>query len=89
MKLVASLAGRDGSLTIHQDTDIYLSNLSVGVKVTHRLAPDRYGWLQVMRGTVRVGANELLVGDAVAIAESPEIDIEALAPAEIILFDLS
>ena len=38
LRLVASPAGRDGSLTIYQNAEIYLTTLAAGEHVTHKLA---------------------------------------------------
>jgi redox-sensitive bicupin YhaK (pirin superfamily) len=54
LRLVASPDGREDSLTIHQDANVYLGNLSVGAKVSHSLEPGRHAWLQILRGKVRV-----------------------------------
>src|SRR5437763_12569507 len=51
LQLVASHDGRDGSLTIHQDVDLYTATLRGGSE-TFDFRPDRYGWLQVARGNV-------------------------------------
>ncbi len=74
LRLVASQDGRADSLTIHQHADIYLANLSAGKEVSHELRPERHARLQVLRGNVRVvaddsSATELGAGDAAAISE--------------------
>lgn len=94
LRLVASHDGRDDSLTIHQNADIYLANLSEGKEVSHELRPGRHAWLQVLRGNVRVGADnssatELGAGDAAAVSEETAVRIAAVNPAEVMLFDLN
>jgi redox-sensitive bicupin YhaK (pirin superfamily) len=94
LRLVASPDGRDDSLTIHQDADIYLANLSAGKEVSHELRPGRHAWLQVLRGSVRVGtddasATELGAGDAAALSEEAAVRVAAVNPAEVMLFDLN
>src|SRR5262252_4566222 len=53
-RLVGSRDGRDGSVTIHQDVDLYAAILADGESVSHAFAADRRGWLQVARGSVKV-----------------------------------
>ena len=59
LRLVASRDGRDGSVVIHQDADLYASLLDTGEQVTHALRAGRGAWVQVVRGAVdaeRTGA---------------------------------
>jgi redox-sensitive bicupin YhaK (pirin superfamily) len=88
LRLVASPDGRDGSLIIHQDASVFLGSLDAGSVVTPSFGPDRYGWLQVLRGTARVDDEELAAGDGAAISDAPGVVVHALQPAEVMLFDL-
>src|SRR4051794_24931460 len=45
LRVVASPDSRDGSLSIHQDAEIYLASLDRGDRVTHALRSGRYAWL--------------------------------------------
>src|SRR5712691_2174186 len=42
LNLVASKTGRDGSIAINQDADLYLAKLSAGDEVSHSLRPNRH-----------------------------------------------
>ncbi|MDJ0917699.1 MAG: pirin family protein [Woeseiaceae bacterium] len=86
--LVGSRDGREGSVTIHQDVDLYSSLLSDGDEVSHSLAAGRKGWLQVARGSVRLNGEQLYPGDGVAIEGPSDIAIEGSDDAEILLFDM-
>ena len=44
--------GRDGSVTIHQDVNLYLAFLSKGDRLTHKIDDNRAVWLQVTKGEV-------------------------------------
>ena len=46
-------------------------------------------WVQVARGSVRINNNELTAGDGAALADEPATELEAIAPAEVLLFDLA
>ncbi|MEM9056129.1 MAG: pirin family protein [Pseudomonadota bacterium] len=88
LRLVGSRDGREGSVTIHQDVDLYASVLSEGTVVTHSLASGRKGWLQVATGSVLLDGRPLAAGDGVAIDGPAAIAIEGAAEAEILLFDM-
>jgi redox-sensitive bicupin YhaK (pirin superfamily) len=89
LRLIASRDGRDGSLTIHQDAAVYASLLSAGERVERAIAPGRHGWLQVARGTVRLGGQELFAGDGAAVSEETRVAVEGVSDAEVLLFDLA
>jgi quercetin 2,3-dioxygenase len=88
-RVVASPDARDGSLQIHQDATIHLATLSSGTTLAHEFASSRHGWLQVLRGQIKAGGEDLVAGDGLAISEEPRIDITATGPAEVMLFDLA
>ena len=69
LRLVASPTGREGSLKIHQDADLYASILDEGERVTHEMAPGRVGWLQVARGSVTLNGTDLHEGDGAAVTD--------------------
>jgi quercetin 2,3-dioxygenase len=89
LRLVASRDGRDGSVRIHQDADLYASLLDKDEAVTHRLAAGRRGWIQVVRGAVAVNGKDLGAGDGAAASALPELTVTAAADgSEVLLFDL-
>lgn len=88
LRLVGSRDGRDGSVTIHQDVDLYATLLSDGDAVSHEIADRRKGWVQVARGTVKVNDRQLYPGDGVAIDGESAIRITGTSDAEVLLFDM-
>ena len=93
LKLVASRDGRDGSLTIHQDASVYVTNLDSGESVEAPLAEGRNAWLQVARGAVSVEAGgesvALEQGDGLAISQETALKIAGTAVgSEVLVFDL-
>ncbi|MGD9647238.1 MAG: pirin family protein [Pirellulales bacterium] len=88
LRLVASPDAADGSLAIHQDARIYLATLGAGDAVDHPLAAGRFGWLQVLRGDVRVNGTAADTSDGLAISDQSQVTIAADGPAEVMLFDL-
>ncbi len=88
LRLVGSRDGRQGSVTIHQDVDLYASLLRMNDAVTYGLGEGRNGWVQVARGSVRLNGNELSAGDGVALKGEQTVTIEGVDDAEILLFDM-
>ena len=88
LRLIASPGGEAGSVAIHQDVRLYSALLSPGESVRHVLAPGRHAWVQVARGTVRLGAETLHAGDGAAISDEQAVSLTADAPSEVLLFDL-
>jgi redox-sensitive bicupin YhaK (pirin superfamily) len=86
--LVGSPDGRDGSVVIHQDVEIYSARLADSQQVELALAPGRNAWVQVARGAARVNDNDLKAGDGAAIADEPKVAITAQGGGEILVFNL-
>lgn len=86
--LVASKDGRDGSISINQDADMYISRLREGSSLHFGLKPERGAWLQIVKGTVSVQGNDLTAGDAIAVTDESAFEVISRQDAEIILFDL-
>ena len=90
LRLVASRDGRDGSVTIHRDVDLYATLLSDGESTRHTFRLGRAGWLQVARGTATVNDVQLYPGDGVAIEATDDVAITGTsADAEVLLFDIA
>jgi quercetin 2,3-dioxygenase len=90
LRLVGSRDGRDGSITIHQNVDLYAAALLEGESVSYTFRPRRVGWLQVARGEVQLNDRSLSAGDGVAIAQEFLITLQGVAKeAEVLLFDMA
>ncbi len=89
LRLIGSRDGRNGSVTIHRDVDLYASVLTPGQSVRHVLRSGRGAWVQVARGSVTLNGERLQAGDGVAIERSGEIAIQASNAAEVLLFDMA
>lgn len=90
LRLVGSRAGRDGSVAIHRDVDLYAALLGEGERVAHRFRPSRIGWLQLARGTAAIEGAQLYPGDGVAIDTVGDLTFMGASPdAELLLFDMA
>lgn len=89
LRLVASRDGRDGSVLIHQDADLYATRLDRDAAVVHALAAGRRAWVQVVRGELDLNGRRLRAGDGAGIENESIIRIAAAADdVELLLFDL-
>jgi quercetin 2,3-dioxygenase len=86
--LAASREGREGSLTVHQDVDLYLCALKKGQYMSLPLAPGRLAWLQTARGALALGGIELKAGDGAAIEDEAAVAVSASEDSEFLLFSL-
>ena len=59
LRLIGSRDGREGSVTIHQDVDLYATVLAEGQTVGHGLRDGRAAWVQVARGTAMLNGEQL------------------------------
>jgi redox-sensitive bicupin YhaK (pirin superfamily) len=92
LRLLASPDGREGSVAIHQDAELYTSVLEGGKVVDYDLKPGRHAWLQVARGNVEVNGKQLKHGDGAAISDESKLTITGRAVSEdteILLFNLA
>ena len=89
LRLVASRDAAEGSLLIHTDARVYLGTIDEGHTVQQSLAAGRYGWLQVLRGSVTLNGQPLETGGGAAISEETLLTIAATSNAEVMLFDLA
>jgi quercetin 2,3-dioxygenase len=89
LRLVGSRSGRDGSVLIHQDVDLYAALLATAESVSHELRAGRCAWLQVARGAVKLNGEQLLAGDGAAIETAGSLVITGIEDAEVLLFDMA
>jgi len=88
LKLVASQAGREDSLKIHQDMDLYATLLTKDERVSHTVDDTRQVWVQVADGEITLNGQHLRRGDGAAVSDEPTIIIETTSGAEVLLFDM-
>ena len=88
LTLAASRDGPDGSVTIHQDVSLYATRLKAGEEAVHSLDPARTAWLQVARGAIQLGHEELGAGGGAALKEEATVAVRAIKDAEILFFDM-
>jgi len=87
--LVTSKTGREGSLAIQQDVNLWLAKLGAGEQVTHPLASGRHAWIHIAEGEVTLNSQILHAGDAAALHGEAALELVASKPSQVLLFDLN
>ena len=89
LHLLTSKTGRDGSIAIHQDADLWLAKLDANGRVAHTLNPGRHAWVHVAEGEVVLNGKTLSTGDAAAVNSETKLLLSASKPSQVLLFDLN
>ena len=91
-QLLAAREPREGALTIHQDTELYVARVRGGESLAYSLRPGRHAWLQIADGALELDGRSIHAGDGVAISNQPAFNL-TVSPgspdAEVLLFDLA
>jgi len=88
LRLVGSRDGREGSVTIHQDVDLYASILEEGRQVSLDLRGDRKVFVQVIDGDIMINGEIVSAGDGGQLEGERSLQITASTDAEILVFDM-
>jgi redox-sensitive bicupin YhaK (pirin superfamily) len=87
--LLASRDGRDGSLQVQQDVDLWVTMLEAGGDRRLALRPKRHAWVHVARGSASVNGTVLQEGDGAAVSGEDGVTLAGQGPAEVLVFDLA
>jgi redox-sensitive bicupin YhaK (pirin superfamily) len=87
--LLASKGGREGSVDVHQDVDLWMSLIGEGEHRELRLRPSRHAWVHVARGGVAVNGTKLAEGDGASVSGEDRLEFVGEGPSEILVFDLA
>jgi quercetin 2,3-dioxygenase len=86
--LLASRDGRERSLQIAQDVDVWMTQLSDGESRVISLAPGRHAWIHVARGSASVNGALLHEGDGAGVSGEEALRFLGSDTAEVLVFDL-
>jgi len=87
--LLASKTGRDGSLTVNQDVELYGSLLTAGQQLEQAVKANRHLWIQLVKGRLHVNGTELQTGDGASVSDEKRVILRADETSEFLLFDLA
>ena len=88
LKLVASPDGADGSVLIHADARMYSGLFDGEQMASLTLAPNRKGYVQLVKGEVAVNGTALAAGDAALLDGESQLTLTHGKDAEVLVFDL-
>jgi quercetin 2,3-dioxygenase len=89
LTLVISKDGREGSIEIKQDADMYIARAKKNEDIVFDVRPGRGVWIQVVKGTVVINDQTLQAGDAVSTETHQSLKIFGQEDSELIIFDLA
>lgn len=87
LQLIVSRDGRDGSLSIAQDIDIYILRLPSSATYRYKTSKAKT-WLQIVRGPMNINGVELDAGDACGFEKITELELQAISDLEVLIFDM-
>ncbi len=87
--LLASSDGRDESVQVHQDVDLWLALVAEGERRELGLRPGRRAWVHVARGTVSLDGTVLRDGDGAAVSAEEKLTFLGEQAAEVLVFDMA
>lgn len=88
LRVVASVDGRGGSLTVHQDVVMLSALLFRGQHIVYPLRPGRSAWCQVVVGGVTLGGVALETGDGASVTGERVVSLTATSEAEVLVVDM-
>jgi redox-sensitive bicupin YhaK (pirin superfamily) len=86
---LASPDGREGSLRLHQDVELWTTLVGPGDRRELSLGPGRHAWVHVARGAASLGGTPLGEGDGAAVSGEERITLAGDPEAEVLVFDLA
>jgi redox-sensitive bicupin YhaK (pirin superfamily) len=86
--LVASKSGKNGSITLNQDVDVYAAKAQEAGEKLHKTYPHRHLWVQIVKGEVSVEGTQLGAGDGAGISEVEAVKLAWTKGAQFLFFDM-
>jgi quercetin 2,3-dioxygenase len=88
LRLIASPDRAEGSLLIHQDARVHAGLFDGTENATLSIAPGRYVYVHIARGTLNVNGILLNAGDALKATDIERLTVQDGHDAEVLVFDL-
>lgn len=88
LRLIISPDSADGSLNVYQDVRVYAGLFDGGERAELTLAPQRYAYVHVARGTLEVNGRTLSAGDGARIRNEAKLEFANGMDAEVLVWDL-
>jgi quercetin 2,3-dioxygenase len=89
LNLVLSQNGREGSMQLNQDVDVYMVKLNAQERtISHVIGAHRKGWVQMVKGRIILNGKQLQAGDGVAVEAHTTLQFSQGQNTEFLLFDM-
>ena len=88
LRLIASAAGEDGSVRIHQNARVYTGFFNAAERAEFEVAKGRRAYAHVASGSIAVNETRLNAGDGVKITKPGRIALQNGRDADVLMFDL-
>ncbi|APQ13119.1 quercetin 2,3-dioxygenase [Pseudomonas oryzihabitans] len=88
LALIISPDGAESSLEVRQDARVYAGLFDGAESATLQLAPERYAYVHVARGSLELNGVLLQAGDGVRLRGERELQLAHGTDAEVLVFDL-
>ncbi len=89
LTLACSPAGKDKSIKINQDVELFIGKLSPEGKINHPIREQHGAWIQLIEGDLALNGNKLSPGDGAAVEDEKELFLSSDKGAHFLLFDLN
>ncbi|MBM3328815.1 MAG: pirin family protein [Calditrichaeota bacterium] len=86
---IASADGRDGAMMIQQQAEVLAGVFESGQVTDYAAVAERYYWVQLIEGGLRVNGESLEPGDAAAMHGEARLRLEMPNDAHFLLFDMA
>ncbi len=86
--LIASPTGRDESIALRQNADLWLAKLHADQSIEHKLPAGQHAWVHVAEGDISLNSESLRAGDAAAIEADGVLKLTANKPSQVLIFNL-
>lgn len=85
--LIASNDGRDGSLMVHQNVNIFHLNLNSDTSLDFAIRPGRVVWVHMINGHGTVCDRTMKTGDGLGISLTQRLEIKASDACQLLIVD--
>lgn len=87
-RLIGDRVASDDKISIHQDAKLYFASLQDDEEIHHDLDTNRYGFLQILQGSVDIEGETLKEGDGLEFSGKDMLSLKANSASKVLLFDL-
>jgi redox-sensitive bicupin YhaK (pirin superfamily) len=89
LTLACSPDGRDKSIRINQECDLFIGKIAPHGKISHSLRHQRHAWIQLIAGALGLNGTMLSAGDGAMVENELVLHLDSETSAHFLLFDLN